>query len=42
MDSGKAQSHRDGEVSPVFKENGYFRIFASQIFGLPPAFGPPS
>jgi len=42
MDSGKARSHRDGGGSARFSQkNGLFRIFALQIFGLPPPRGHP-
>ena len=41
MGSGNARSRRDGGGSPIFlKENGNFRIFAQQIFGLPPGLRP--
>ena len=42
MGSGNARSHRDGGGSTRFSQkNGIFRIFALQIFGLPPALRAP-
>ena len=41
VDSGKARSRRGGGGAHFSKKSGLFRIFASQIFGLPPPFGHP-
>ena len=41
MDSGKARNHRDGGGVHFSEKSGRFRIFAQQIFWLPPAFGHP-
>ena len=41
MDSGKARSRRVGGSAHFSQKSGHFRIFAMQIFGLPPPFGHP-
>ena len=41
MDSGKAWTPRDGGGVHFSRKSGRFRIFAQQIFWLPPAFGHP-
>ena len=41
MDSGTARSRRVGGGVHFSEKSGHFRIFAWQIFGLPPPFGHP-